>query len=516
MLFMGMALHKEMLDFPGGAPALAQSVTPAAEAMRILRWPAERLDTLGGYLTFHNVMLFSGFLALYAALQGTRLIRSPEDRHALEQILATGWSRAAFMRDRVLAFVVALTIIVSSIAMGIAWALEVGDAGDLKGSLVTMLSVGLGALVTFALGLLISQLTRTARIAGGITALVVVVLYLLNNALDQGDTLDWLRLFTPFHWVNQSRALVPGYAFNITAACVLISTSLVLILLALWAFVRRDYGSGLWTRRNQVPEDSTQYPHIQRWWLRKIWTASLYEHRVAVLSWMVASAGFAALMMMLQPAAMDVFERFSFYLNMAGGTGATPEILYMTFTTDVLAPIIAAFVIMQSASWLAEQEQGRVDLLLATPISWPRLTGERLAAAGVGVAAIIIGTLGTFVVGCVLLEVEFSLASIGRVAAMCVLFAWSIAGLALLAVSALRRTLVIALLSLYLGAAYFLTWMIPIFAWPTWTERISIFIAFGHPYREWPSTRSILLLLGTGALATGTSIMIARRSPKIA
>ena len=88
--------------------ALCDSVLPAAEAMRPLRWPAERLDTLGGYLTYHNIVLFSLFLSVYAAMQGARALRRVEDRGALEQVLATGWPREAVVRDRVLGFVVAL------------------------------------------------------------------------------------------------------------------------------------------------------------------------------------------------------------------------------------------------------------------------------------------------------------------------------------------------------------------------------------------------------------------------
>src|SRR5665648_1277255 len=62
----------EMKDFPGGSQALAASISASAEAMRPLRWPAERLDTLGGYLTYHNVILFNLILAIYGAVQGAR------------------------------------------------------------------------------------------------------------------------------------------------------------------------------------------------------------------------------------------------------------------------------------------------------------------------------------------------------------------------------------------------------------------------------------------------------------
>jgi len=41
---------------------MAASIQAGAQVMRLLRWPAERLDTLGGYLTYHNVMLFVLFL----------------------------------------------------------------------------------------------------------------------------------------------------------------------------------------------------------------------------------------------------------------------------------------------------------------------------------------------------------------------------------------------------------------------------------------------------------------------
>jgi len=70
MIIMGAALARERARFPGGPEARATSVMPGAEAMRLLRWPAERLDTLGGYLTYHNVTVFLLALSVYGAVQG--------------------------------------------------------------------------------------------------------------------------------------------------------------------------------------------------------------------------------------------------------------------------------------------------------------------------------------------------------------------------------------------------------------------------------------------------------------
>ncbi len=104
MLGTAAALAAEMEDFPGGPAGLAASVSAGAEAMRLLRWPAERLDTLGGYLTYHNVILFNLFLAIYGLVQGARDIRGAEERGALEEVLATGHTRAAVVRDRAIGF----------------------------------------------------------------------------------------------------------------------------------------------------------------------------------------------------------------------------------------------------------------------------------------------------------------------------------------------------------------------------------------------------------------------------
>ena len=515
MLFMGLALNEEMASFPGGPQALALSVTPAAEAMRVLRWPAEHLETLGGYLTFHNVMLVSGFLALYAALQGARLVRGPEEGHSLEDVLATGWSRTAYLRDRSLGFVAVLAAITVGIGLGIAWALAASDVPDPAGSLVTMAAVGLGSLVAFALGVLLSQLTRSSRSARGIAALVLVAMYLANNAVDGDDPLGWIRYLTPFHWVNQSRALVPGYGADLVAMAVLLVASIVLLLLATLAFEHRDYGAGLWSRAARTAGAPARHVTVRHWWLRSPWLASLREHRLGLAAWIVASGAFAALMMLLQPAAIDVFEQFSYYLGMVGGAGTTPEVMYSTFITDVIAPIVAAFVITQAAGWVADLEQGRVEALLSAPLSWTRLVGERLLAAGVGVVAITAVCLVVIGAGSAIVGADISMAGLARVGVTCVLLAWAVGALATVAVVALRSAVALTVVAVYVAFAYLLTWMIPMFDWPTWTERLSIFAAYGHPYREWPGVGSVLLLAGIAVVGSVVGALIAERTPKV-
>ena len=95
MYLVALSLSSEMTRFAGGPKAFADSLRGGVEAMRPLRWPADRLDTLGGYLWYHNLTLFTLFLTIYAAVQGARAVRGAEDAHSLEEILATGWSRGS-------------------------------------------------------------------------------------------------------------------------------------------------------------------------------------------------------------------------------------------------------------------------------------------------------------------------------------------------------------------------------------------------------------------------------------
>src|SRR5512135_329139 len=158
-------LAQEFRTTPGGAAALAPGVEAAAEALRVLRWPAERLDTLGGYITYHNVLLIPLFLGLYAAIAGAQAIRGAETGGSLEEILATGWRRWAVLRDRALGFLVATALIALGVGAGTAIGLAAGGESNTVGAFVAIGEAALCAFTFYALGVLVAQLTRTARTA---------------------------------------------------------------------------------------------------------------------------------------------------------------------------------------------------------------------------------------------------------------------------------------------------------------------------------------------------------------
>ena len=522
------ALATEMDDFPGGQQALAASVAAGAEALRPLRWPAERMDTLGGYLTYHNVTLYWYFLAIYGVVQGSRAIRGGEERGSLEEVLATGHTRVAVVRDRAAGFALIMAAISLGLGLSVAAGLAVGDEPDLGGSLITMGTCGLVALVGYCLGVLLSQLVGTARAASGIGALLVSGLYVATNVGDSLGPFAAVRYVSPFHYANRSRALVPGYGLDLGATVVLLVLALAMLGLAAWAFNGRDLGARFTFRPDRArplvapassPESvpASHPARIPRRMLGAVWSATLRRGWLGLLVWALGAAGLTAMMAGLQPAVMDVWDSFGFLSAVTGASGsASMEDSYWSFAGELISPVIAAYVITQASGWVADLAQGRVEMTLAGPVSWTMLVRGRLVATTVGVACIIVGALIGLTMGATAVGGSVGLAGMARLLVTGVLLGAALGAVAAIAVAVMRRTAAVTTLAILAGASYLLAYLVPIFGWPDWLNRLSVFWVFGHPYLEWIPVANLLILLGLAIPGSIVAAALAERTPKVA
>jgi ABC-2 type transport system permease protein len=518
MFAMALALETEMKDFPGGPKALAASIGPTAEAMRILRWPADRLDTVGGYLTYHNVILLNLALAVYGAVQGVRAVRGGEERHVVEELLATGESRTALVRDRALGFVGIVLVIVLGLGVATASGLALVGAPDLYGVVVTVGTSGLVAVVGFAFGLAVSQLLAGSRSAAGLASAVLVGLYVVTNLDGElGPVVGALRWLSPFHYANQSRAMVPGEGLDLVATAVLVGMALGLLWLGAAAFERRDYAAALWSRRRTGEQMGRHDQPLPTALLGSVWTAALRRGAFGLLAWAAGAAVLTGTFAALQPSVMEVWTGLDYLVALVGGgTGVSVQDMYWAFVGEMIAPLIAAFVVVQSCGWVGDLAQGRVEMLLAGPVSWSRLVVERLVALVVGVLTITAVAVVTLVVGGLAVGGSLDPAGLARLTVVSVFFGAALGGLAALAVAWVRRPASVTLLATIVLTSYMLTMLVALFEWPEWLNRLSVFWAFGHPYLEWPpsSALTVLLLVATGG--TLLAARVAERTPKVA
>lgn len=515
---MGVAIATEREDFPGGPKALAVSVAASAEALRALRWPAERLDTLGGYVTYHNVILVNLFLVIYGTVQGARAVRGGEESHSLEEVLATGVSRVRVVLGRTLGFALAVGVIVVGLALGVAAGLEVGGDTDLPGALVTLAASGLAALVGFGLGLLLAQLTAGARAAAAASAAVVTALYVVTNVGDELGPLAFLQNVSPFTYVNYSRALVPGYGFDLPAMAVLLAMAAALVSAAAWAFVRRDYASPLWARRrattptHRAGEAGT--PRIPTAMLGSVPTATLRRGWVGTLSWALGAAVLTSVMAALQPTAMEVWSAFD--VLGAIGPGESAADTYWSFTGALVTPLIAAYVVSQASGWVDDLVQGRVETVLAGPVSWSQLVRGRLLALAGGVLVISGTGLGALTAVGTAVGARPDTAGLGRTAVTALVFGAALGAVAAILVAWLRLRSAVTMLAVVVGASYVLAYLAPLLGWPEWLNRLSVFWAFGQPYLQWPPTGGLVVLLTLALPGAAAAAAIAERTAKTA
>jgi ABC-2 type transport system permease protein len=259
--------------------------------------------------------------------------------------LATGRSRAAVIVDHAVGFATTLGLICAGLGLALIAAMAAGGQPDPAGSLITALACGLCALAAYASGVLISQFVGSVRSGTALAVASLTGLYLLTNVAGELGPVGAVRFVSPFHYFKASRALVPGHGLDLPAAAALLAMMMTVTVLAVAvaAFQRPDYAAGLWARK---PRTSPRDARVQRPALDVYWSAILLRERLGLLSWTAGGAFGLGLMAWLEPAVIDVWDRFDLTKAMiAGGVVATPIEQYLSFSAQIVVPVITGYVI---------------------------------------------------------------------------------------------------------------------------------------------------------------------------
>ncbi len=512
MYFEALAIAVELRDFPGGAEVLAQSIYPTIEGMRIIRWPADRLDTLGGYLAYHNVVLFNFFLAIFAAVQGARLFRHLEEKKGAEFYLATGLSRTRIITLRSTAYLISQLIISLGLGVGTAIAMASSDSANTSGSIVTLLAGGICIFPFFGLGLLISQFSISARTAAGVTSVFVTVIYVLDNISGKYSWLEWFTYFSPFHYANLTRPLIPGFGSDYFSWAFMLLVGGLFISVAVNLFERRDVDAVFVTRFHRAKKGKRFTKVIPK----NIVGDILWRQRYGLAAWIVTTTAFIAVFISMMSGVIDIWREFSFLEQFtSSGFGSTPEEQYLAMVFEILPPFLAAFVIFQSSRWTNDLVEGRVQLFLSTPLSWSGLILRRVLATAIGAELILISSVSAVVTGGYIQDIAVSASGILRVLTMLSLFIIAFTAINALLVAVLRGKNATQIVSIYVGAAWLVGFMAPYLSWPNWVVRLSIFDAFGHPYVDFPGSISFLIIALMIVLGAAATLEIAKRSAKV-
>jgi ABC-2 type transport system permease protein len=363
--------------------------------------------------------------AVFGVLAAVRALRTEEDTGRMELVLAGTVGRRTAYRAAVAALAAGVAILWTAEFVGfVAGGLAVG------GSAYLALATASVALVFAGVGALASQLAPSRRIAMGLGIAVAAVSLLLRVVADTSDGADWLRWATPLGWAEEMRPFTGAQPLALPLPA---ATTALLFSLAWRIAARRDVGTGVIHARDTSP------PRL--WLLSSPAAQALRAATGSLVAWASGIAVFALILGVVSESvsSADISESIQRQIEKLGsGNIATPT-GYLAFVFIFFILTVSLFACAQIGSTRNEEEEQRLETLLALPVGRIRWLGGRLLLAVAG-TAMLSAVAGLFTwAGAASAGVDISLARLLEAGANCMPVALLFLGLATLAYAVVPR-----------------------------------------------------------------------------
>ena len=496
--------------------------TPQARASLLalgptFAWFAEpvKIDTPGGYATWKYGLTIL-VVAIWPILALTGLFRGEEERGPMDVLLSLPRTRMRVAVEKVAAMWTALLVMGLIIGLlAYAGGAKVSADFGLSGALLFGLNLFLICAVFGGIALLIAQFVQERRTAAGATAGVMFVFILMDMVHRVVANTDWLSRLSPVYYFNLSKPLIPSYGTNFGAMLLLLALALILSGAGIWLFVRRDVAGVValpWARR--LPQRAARpQPELLPggWSVRSVYSRSVGMILPSAGWWTLAIAGFAGWMVVVvkQTAAqlnslLQSSPLMRDFLKV-GGTDSTTNASLLSGLFIFLPLLLMAFAVTQANRWSADEEDGRLELVLATP--QPRLGVLLARFAALSTATIVISVI-TLAVAQIVASADGVALDTGNLAAAMlsmVPLALLVAALGYLFSGWLRAAVDTGLLSFLLVIWFVITFVGPGLSWPDATQRLSAFYYYGTPLLNGVQISSLVGLLAVSAAALALS-----------
>jgi ABC-2 type transport system permease protein len=324
----------------------------------------------------------------------------------------------------------------------------------------------------------------------------------------------WIGRLSPLYYFELSKPLVTGSDVKAGGLMLMAGLAVVLTVIGLALFVRRDLGAPSVLPERFLPERrSPRMLPMQSWSLQSLMTRNARAAAGPAFWWGVGLGTYSLMLTVLlrqvqqnlndlladvardNPMYAQFIDRFT-----RGGDIAT-NMLFLSAVFSLLVVVVAAFAVSLANRGASDEEEGRLDLILATPKTRHLVMLTRFAACAVGLTIatgfIFIGTaLASAAVGMELTIRRVAEASFGMVPVGLVVVA-----IGYLLGGWLRTGAMTGILSALVLASFVLTLLAPLFHWPRALLQLSIFEHYGAPLVDGLNGGRVL---GQLAVATAT------------
>ena len=495
-----------VLEIAGYRSAYPDGISPAQFAMfednpavRMINGAPYALDTAAGFALWDAGWIWQLILAVWAILTTTRFLRGEEDLDRVDLVLA-GPVRATR---------------VTGIVLGV-----VATAGMLIGAVVTVTMIITGQAVTSSvlLGMTLAgvsalfasvaavtcQLVDVRRRAAGLAAAVLGLAWIVRMIGDSTDPRAWLRWLTPLGWMEllhlygdpDPRALLP-----------LLLAPVALAAVAVMLRTRRDTGAAL------LVSEAGREPR-----LRHLGSPAAFAWRsneAVLIAWIVGVGAFAAIMGAIVSTMIDWLagdEGYQRILASMGMDQAATNQGFLAFIGTILGLAVALQVAWRLGVTRAEEESGRLEAILARPVTRLRwLGGHALLSLVGGTLLILVGGAAMWAGAAAAGAAEITWWDAMRSTLNLLPIVALTAGLAIAAFGLAPR-LTVALPVAVTVVGFVLSMLGPALDWPQWALNLS---PFSHlalvPAEPWAATSGMVMTGIGAALAVAGLVTFHRR-----
>jgi len=509
-----MASVAELISTPQQRTALA---TLAAQ----FAWNADPVaaDTIGGYATF-KIGIFVFLICVWPLLAGSRMLRGEEDRGSLDVLLSAPRPRWRVAIEKTAAMWTALLLM--GVLIGVlAYVGGVAFKADftLIDGLLFGLDLALVCAVIGGLALLISQFTHERGTAAGTTGALLIILIVIDMVHRVVPSTEWISRLSPIYYYNLSKPLIPSYGTSAEGMLVLLGLTLILTVAAIWLFVRRDVGDVVslprFLRLPERPAQPRALP-VRDWSLRSVYARSLGMIAMPAFWWTIGfAAGGAWMVFAVQQIVGKLADLFSnpdstlalqILKNIGGGDPSALNEVFLGAMFELLPVLLMAFAITQVNRWTADEDEGRLEIILSTPQSRRAVMLGRFAALATATIVLGLATLASVWVAAQIQGVALDSTYLAEATLGMIPLGLLIAAVGYLAAGWLRTAVDTGLLSFVLAAWFFISFIGPDLKWPDVTLKLSPFYYYGTPLLhglEWANL-ALIVAVGAAVLALAT------------
>jgi ABC-2 type transport system permease protein len=503
--------------------------TPQARAALLalgpsFAWFAEpvKIDTPGGYATWKYGLTVL-IVALWPILSEGRMLRGDEERGVLDVLLSMPRGRVRVAVEKVAAMwtaLLAMAVLVGVLAY-IGAAKVKADFG-LGDAILFGLNLAVISAVFGAISLLISQFTQERRTAAGATSGVLLVFIVMDMVHRVVPNTEWLSRLSPVYYYNLSKPLVPSYGTNFGAMLLMAALTVILSGVAIWLFARRDIaGVVALPRFLRLPHRAAR-PQGELleggWSLQSVFARSLAMVAWPTAWWTLAIAGFAAWMVIV---VQQIAAQLNSILNSSplmksifklGGSGGATDAAILSSLFFFLPLLLMAFAVTQASRWAADEEDGRLELVLATPQSRLKVLLARFAALSTAAIVISVVTLAASAIVSAASGVQLDRGNLAAATLSMIPLGLLVAALGYLFSGWLRAALDTGLLSFLLVIWFVISFIGPGLSWPSATLKLSALYYYGTPLLNgWPIGDTLVVVAAAAVALALASLRFVRK-----